>query len=142
MIKIPKWITSALAALGEQEIPGPAANSFIASCLSTVKQAGNDEISWCSAFVNKMMMDAGIIGTNSAAARSWMSWGQALDAMRFGCVAVYKRGTDPTSGHVNFAFGVWGDQIIGLGGNQSDRVKFSLYPKLDLLGYRWPTALI
>ena len=140
MTNIPKWILPALSALGEQEIPGPAANSFISDCLSSVKQPGNDEIAWCSAFVNKMMIVAGIPGTNSAAVRSWLTWGKELSFFQFGCVAVFRRPPDPTGGHVAFGFGVWGDSIICLGGNQSDRVKFSLYPKSDLLGYRFPNT--
>jgi predicted secreted protein len=42
-------------------------------------------------------------------------------------------------GHVAFFDREEGGRLICFGGNQSDRVCFAPYPKLRLLGFRWPS---
>lgn len=100
--------------------------------------ASQDETPWCSNFVNWSVTQSGIRGTNSALARSWLSWGQPIDRPRRGAVTVFRRGTDPKKGHVAFYWGQSGERILVLGGNQSDQVSISGYPKADLLAFRWP----
>jgi uncharacterized protein (TIGR02594 family) len=141
MIEVPRWIISALSGLGETEIPGAATNAFIGRCLLSVKQSSDDEIPWCSAYVNYAFVLSGIAGTDNAAARSWLEWGDELKELKFGCVGVFQRGLELWQGHVGFCFGKWGDSIILLGGNQSNMVKFSLYPATTLLGLRWPSEI-
>jgi uncharacterized protein (TIGR02594 family) len=85
------------------------------------------------------MKQAGIVGTGSAAARSWLNWGKTLDSPRNGCVAVLRRGNNPNNGHVAFYVGDGNSNIRLLGGNQGDQVKVSAFPKTMLLSYRWPS---
>lgn len=99
--------------------------------------AGEDETPWCSSFVNWCIEEAGVGGTDSAAARSWLTWGTALAEPRKGAVVVFRRDPDPTKGHVAFYWGRSGDRILVLGGNQDNQVSIKGYPKTDLLGFRW-----
>jgi len=44
--------------------------------------------------------------------------------------AAYDAGEKPTSGHVTFLYGINGDYLICLGGNQGSTLKFSGYNKV------------
>lgn len=135
----PAWLRAAAGESGTREVPGPADNPRILEYhRQTSLQASDDSVPWCSSFTNWCMRQAGVAGTNSAAARSWLGWGQRLDEPRNGCVVVLKRGTNPAHGHVGFYVGDGAGSIRVLGGNQGNQVKVSQYPKSMLLGYRWP----
>ena len=135
------WITVAKRELGQHEVAGANNNPRIVEYHSaTSLKATDDETPWCSAFANWCMKQVGIKGTGLANARSWLDWGRKIDTPVPGCVVVLKRTSSPTSGHVGFYMGpstVTG-RIQVLGGNQSDSVKLSNYPKTDVLGYRLP----
>ena len=137
---IPAWLKTAENELGIKEAPGNADNPRILEyAAATGLGARDDAVAWCSSFVNWCMKQNDIPRTNSAAARSWLSWGVPLDEPRNGCVVVLKRGSNPAQGHVGFYVGDGASSIRVLGGNQSDQVKVSTYPKPMLLGYRWPS---
>jgi len=98
--------------------------------------AKEDEIAWCSAFMNFCQKAAGNPITGAANARSWLTWGKRLDEPVEGCVVVLKRGAPP-SGHVGFfVCKISGGFIKVLGGNQSDSVKYSNFKESDVLEYR------
>jgi uncharacterized protein (TIGR02594 family) len=127
----------AKAELGTTEVPGTQNNPRILEYhATTTLKATTDEVPWCSSFVNWCCVQAGIKGTNSAAARSWLKWGKQLKQPVEGCVAVFKRGSDPAAGHVAFFVKQDGDFIYVLGGNQGGTVKISKYKASDLLEYR------
>lgn len=140
----PKWYQIACRemATGVDEIPGPSQHNprIVEYHEATTLKATDDETPWCSSFVNWCMMKAGVPRTNSAAARSWLKWGQPLDQPRLGCVVVFERPPQPTSGHVAFFEALSGDRIRALGGNQGNQVNISAYRANQLLGYRWPTG--
>jgi uncharacterized protein (TIGR02594 family) len=96
-------------------------------------------LAWCAAFVNSSLSQAGLKGTNSNMARSFLNYGTAVDQPQRGDIAVFRRGNDPTLGHVGFFNQMNPNGTISvLGGNQSDSVKYSDYSAADLLGYRRP----
>jgi uncharacterized protein (TIGR02594 family) len=141
---LPGWyaIAKKEMATGIQEIPGSFHNPRIIDYhQSTTLQATDDETAWCSSFVNWCVEASGREGTKSAAARSWLRWGDALEEPREGCVAVIKRGTQAWQGHVGFFAGESGNHILLLGGNQGNEVSISSYPKERLLGYRWAAGV-
>jgi uncharacterized protein (TIGR02594 family) len=102
----------------------------------------DDKVSWCSSFVNWSFTQAGIAGTGSALARSWLDWGQELESPALGSVAVLWR-ESPSSwkGHVGFFLRADNERIYLLGGNQLDEVREHSYPIESVLGYRWPTEV-
>jgi uncharacterized protein (TIGR02594 family) len=141
------WFAIAKAKFGIHEIPGRKANTFIVECLesTTLGKPDNqtDETPWCSAFANRVMQLAGIEGTNSAWARSWLDWGREPTDDEFGkgVVVVLSRGA--TSGHVGFLVDweysqVDGDKVKLLGGNQGNAVSEAWFSMDRVLGYRVP----
>jgi len=61
----------ARAEIGTKEMQGKTANPRILEYHQTTKlKALSDEVAWCSAFVNWVLKQAGIEGTDSSLARS------------------------------------------------------------------------
>lgn len=142
------WVAIAHGELGQRDYPGPRYNPRVVEYLNTTGLQGNkDETSWCSAFVNWCMVQARQRGTNNAAARSWLAYGQALSSPRPGCVVILWRDS-PSSwkGHVGFFDGFdVGNRVRLLAGNQGggvdwDEVCVALFPQERVLGYRWPVG--
>ncbi len=133
------WLKKAVEELGIHEIEGAEANQRIIEYdAHTSLEAKSDEIPWCSAFVNYCIDESGLEGTHSAAARSWLEWGEPLEEPINGCIVILKRGKNPSLGHVGFFISQKQGLIRVLGGNQGDKVCFSWFSKKDVLGYRWP----
>jgi len=125
--------------IGVSEIRGKEHNQKILEYHSmTSLKATSDEVAWCSAFVCWVWEKMGIRSTNSAMAKSWLKWGQALGEPLLGCVVVFDRGPKKWMGHVGFYAGETKDYIKVLGGNQGNRVSIMDYPKKDLIAYRRP----
>lgn len=138
----PKWLEIAEGECGQKEVKGPGSNARIISYHAcTSLKASDDETPWCSAFINWVMVQAGLKYTKSAAARSWLTWGVPLNNPIEGCIVVLKRGAPP-SGHVCLYIADRGDYIKCLGGNQGDQVKTSNFLKSDVLSYRWPDNVV
>ncbi|HVX37096.1 MAG TPA: TIGR02594 family protein [Hyphomicrobium sp.] len=136
----PPWLAAAWAEFGVREIPGKEDAPEI---LRYFREAGDTSIEteatpWCAAFLGAMLKRAGYTGTGSLLARSYLDWGDALDAARLGAVAVLSRGDDPNAGHVGFLLSNTNGKIYLLGGNQGDAVTVAGFDKTRLLGLRWP----
>jgi uncharacterized protein (TIGR02594 family) len=143
-----KWIEIAKGEVGQRETAGAKHNPRVVEYHQTTSlKATSDEVPWCSSFVNWCMKQAGIAGTGSAAAKSWLSWGTSCDP-RTGCVVVIRQkftGGDKSTGsasgyHVGFLQSLTDTHVEILGGNQGDSVKLSKFPlaKYTVEGYRWP----
>ena len=138
----PKWLAIARKEMGTKEYPGNADNPDVVKYLKSVDTLSvnaqqNDETSWCSAFINWCMEEAGLKGTENAVARSWLNWGRELAVPEKGCVAVLWRGSPAGwKGHVGFFVKETSYYVYLLGGNQSDQVNISKYSKNRVLGYR------
>lgn len=136
------WLDAAYAELvaGVREVSGPHHNLRILEYLraTSLGDAGGDETPWCSAFANWSMRIGRVVGTNSAAARSWLRWGVPSEP-RVGAVCVLWRGSATSAlGHVGFVVGHSGGAVHLLGGNQGDRVSVASFPVARVLGYRMP----
>jgi len=138
----PAWYRIAWEERAVREVAGPRSNPRIEEYQrATTYHAGNDAVPWCSSFVNWCMAKAGIEGTHSAAARSWLAWGREIARPVRGCIVVFTRAGDPGSGHVAFYAGRESNADLRvLGGNQEDQVKVSRYPAGRVLGYRMPVV--
>jgi uncharacterized protein (TIGR02594 family) len=95
-----------------------------------------DEVPWCSAFVNWCVMKAGLPITKNLAAKSWLGWGKKVMIPEIGDIAVFKRGNLGWQGHAGFYIKNNGIYVWVLSGNQSDEVNISKYSGTDLLSYR------
>lgn len=122
----PPWLIVARGELGTNEIRGGQHSARVIDYHATTSlRARDDETAWCSSFVNWTMEQAGYRGTDSAAARSWSTWGQAVErntaSVRPGDVIVFPRGNNPAFGHVGIVSAVHADgSVTVLGGNQSN----------------------
>lgn len=150
MIYAPPWlqIARADALRGVLEQPGPNQNHprILAMHAHCRLHATTDEVPWCSAAVSTWLDEAGRESTKSARARSYLNWGIHLPDPAFGCIVVLKRGRGrqpgpevlDAPGHVGLLIDVIGDDVVVLGGNQSDSVCERPYKIERVLGYRWP----
>ena len=134
------WLAIARAELGVRAFAEGASNPRITAYHARTNIEGyDDKVSWCSSFAGWVLAQAGLRGTGSALARSWLEWGQPLDAPVAGCIAVLWR-DDPQSwrGHVGFFLRFEGDDVVLLGGNQLASICEHRYPRACVLAYRWP----
>lgn len=135
------WLKIAIKEKGIEEVPGPGDNPRIVEYLKSTSLGApdnrNDETPWCSAFVNWCVEQAGLKGTNSAWARSWLEWGREQDIgdSWVGCICVLSRGD---GGHVGFLVAYNDDQVKLLGGNQGNAVSEAWFSMDRVLGYRVP----
>lgn len=124
------------------EKDGPESNKLITECYKAVDGLGNPEMiddsktAWCSCYVNKKIQDVGGKGTRSAAARSWLRWGQEVKEPRVGDIVIFKRGNSKWQGHVAFIYEVGNLFLKCVGGNQTNKVCIEQYSKRNVLGYR------
>lgn len=134
--------------VGVKEIPGRDNNNQVLAMLKLDDPwPAGDEVPWCSAFVNYIAWLLRLPRSKSLRARSWLTIGYSVELadaeVGFDVVVLKRNGDDQPGpevldavGHVGFFAGTEADQILVLGGNQSDSVKVSPYPEYRLLGIR------
>lgn len=144
---LPKWMEAAITEIGVAEVPGPKSNPRI---MEYRRMAGADGLAgedsvvpWCAIFINAMLDAAGVKGSGSAMARSFVKHPDfiRLDAPVVGCITVISSSRGPTSGHVFFYTANDGLFVQGLGGNQDDQVSIDKFQKAKLVGYIWPKGV-
>ena len=82
------WLQVARGEQGVRCSPPGQNNPRITAYHAGTNIAGyDDKAAWCSSFVHWCLAQVGIAGTGSALARSWLSWGEALDVPRARCWA-------------------------------------------------------
>ena len=140
-------INVAASQIGVKEISGAGENNahpkilqYLASVddLSDIQQS-TDETAWCSCFVNWCVERTGQNGTNSARAVRWDDWQDSVNEIdvREGDLAVFSRkSTTVNGGHVGFfvRFNDDKSEILLLGGNQRNAVRYSWYPTDGKIG--------
>lgn len=138
----------AWSARGQKEIPGEADNPFIVECFAAVghPEIKDDETAWCAAFAGWALKKAGYAYLTDLTARSYLNYGEHLDAPEVGALVIMWR-VSPNSwqGHVGFVESFDADTVTILGGNQSNAVTSMTVPrtgpKSQILGYRRPIPL-
>ncbi|MFA7504270.1 MAG: TIGR02594 family protein [Burkholderiaceae bacterium] len=137
----------AWADAGVEEVSGPKANPRIVEYFRGVGRPDitSDEIAWCAAAVGFYLLKAGISidqipKEKRLLARSFAAIGTPLpkDQPRVGAIAVLSRGSNPAYGHVGFVTGWTKDQIVLLGGNQSNKVCTQHFARSRIVALRWP----
>jgi uncharacterized protein (TIGR02594 family) len=135
-----KIIGIALGEIGVKEIPGTKDNPEVLKYFNEIGFDGaklKDETAWCSAFANWVAKKANLRHSKKLNARSWLQVGTAVTTPEIGDVVVFWRGSKKSwQGHVAFFIRETQDWVYVLGGNQSNQVKISAYPKERVLGYR------
>lgn len=131
-----KPIEYALKEYGVKEIAGSANNPRVVQYSTDIGNTWvkTDEVAWCSEFVNWCLLQAGIHGTKSAVAKSFLKWGEATTTPQFGDLVVFS--WDATSGHIGFYVNEAPGGVRVLGGNQDDEVNIKTYKKDKIVSYR------
>lgn len=133
--------------VGIKEFSGAQDNPLILAMLQTCPTPAvlNDEVAWCSAFVNFIAKMLKLPRSHSLAAKSWLEVGYPLyigDGIVDSDIVVFNRGTNPALGHVGFfagtSPGVSGAsfKVHILGGNQGNSVSLQDFPVSDIAGIR------
>ena len=101
--------------------------------LSALLKVNPRKTPWCAAFANAVLKKSGKKGTGSLSARSFMSWGKRTTAPRSGDVVILR---NKHGYHVGFYVGRKGNQVLVIGGNQSNSVKVTAYSARSVVQYR------
>lgn len=134
----PPWLYVAAQELGVSEVLGKRHNPRILEYhKATSLGAEEDEVPWCSSFANWCLNRAGYKGTNSAAARSFDTYGLALTKPRLGAIVTLPTKTGSRR-HVAFVAGFHGRFLFHLGGNQSNKVNVQYAFTNLAAAMRWP----
>lgn len=148
----PTWLRIAFSEMdrGVHEIAGERHEDAIVSYLASTtlpERLHQDETAWCSAFVNWCIEQAGQNGTDLANARSWLEFGEKVEVPQLGDIVVFWREKrDGPFGHVGFFIDEDDDNVMVLGGNQTDPEKgvgavcIKPYSRKRLLGFRRPPS--
>lgn len=134
-----KHIEIALKEYGQKEIVGDKHNPRIVQYSTDIGNTWvtTDEVHWCSEYVNWVLKQAGIKGTNSAVARSFLKWGEETKIPEPGDIVVFWREPKGSNnGHIGFYINETPTHVRILGGNQNDEVNIKLFPKEQVLSYR------
>lgn len=127
--------------LGTEEFVGNHHNPEV---LKYARETGitgvtNDEVPWCSTFVNWVAMRAGLQYSRKANARSWLDVGLKVNEPEPGDVVVFWRENQQSwKGHVAFFLGISTDKkrVYCIGGNQGNRVSVSAYRMDTVLSFQ------
>lgn len=132
----------ALSQYGIKEIAGQKDNPEVLKYFYSLGFNGkdlHDETAWCAAFANWVLKTAGLRYQRKLNARSFLQLGEEVhpDCVQQGDIVVlWRESKDSWKGHVGFYIRENKGWIYVLGGNQSNQVKISAYPKERLLQYR------
>lgn len=134
-------IKIASSQLGIKEIVGSEDNPQIVSYAQETGISGinNDEIPWCSTFINWCAMKADLPYSGKPNARSWINVGVSTQQPTPGDIVVFWRGNiNSWKGHVGLFLGFNHNlsKVYCLGGNQSNEVNITEYDVNKVLSFR------
>jgi len=123
----------ALSQYGIKEIPGVKNNPEIMKYFACINQdwVQGDETAWCSAFVNWCAIQMGLVHSGKLNARSWINLGGEGEDI----VVLWRESPNSWKGHVGIPIREDDNYVWVLGGNQSNMVRISAYPKGRILKY-------
>lgn len=133
----PKWLPIARKFIGVKEIKGPKHNPIITGWLKVLGAwYDDDESPWCGVYPAAVFKTLGYkYPTYYMRAKDWLKWGQRVPVC-LGAVGIKSR---KGGGHVTIIVGrTQTGLLVGLGGNQNDEVRYSVFPPDAFEGFRYP----
>lgn len=134
---------------GTKEVAGAASNPLVLAMLQLDQTwPADDEVPWCSAFMNWIAWILRLPRSKSLRARSWLNIGSPIklsDAQVGFDVVILKRGAGNqpgpevinAPGHVAFYAGIQDlSTVLLLGGNQANGVTIAPFLMTDVIGVR------
>lgn len=140
-ITTPPWLKTAIDCIGIAEVPGKGDNPVI---LAMAKACGgniaktyhHDEIAWCKMFTEYCLVKNGLKGVDSLWALDNAKLGTKLKGVALGAIACKKR---TGGGHTFIIAGRdKSGKIVGVGGNQGDRVSRATFTPSEIVSSNWP----
>jgi uncharacterized protein (TIGR02594 family) len=105
---------------------------------ATAAQMGVRRTLWCAAGLNKWLRDAGLPGTNSDMARSFVNYGSRIHGTQVGAIAVSTRGKSNRSGHVAVVSRIEDGRPVFISANFNGRVAESRSMPGHIIAWRMP----
>lgn len=138
----PYTIALRLLSAGVKELPGDRTNALIAAMNVGAGAGDNETDPWCGSFVHFCHWVLGYkCPANPAGAQQWLKVGKEIEltnVQRGDVVIFWRESKDSWKGHVGFFHGWADNEIILLGGNQSDQVSMAKMPQSRVKGVRRP----
>ncbi len=137
----PPWLVTAIDTIGVAEVPGKAQNPVILAMAKTcggniAKTYVNEDIPWCKMFTEYCLVRNGLKGVDSLWALDNTKVGTKLKGPAVGAIASKKR---KGGGHTFFVAGRdKNGLIVGVGGNQTNRVSRATFQPGEIVSYNWP----
>lgn len=137
----PPWLIIAINNIGVAEIVGKGNNPVV---MAMAKKCGgqiaknytNDEIPWCKMFTEYCAIEAGYRMIDSLWALDNLKAGVKLNGPAVGAFASKKRSG---GGHTFIVAGKdKNGKIVGVGGNQTNKVSRATFLPSEIVGYNWP----
>lgn len=142
------WMDRAVALLGTSEVAGSVDNPTIVQFFAEVGQdwIKDDETAWCAAFAGTMLKRSGYkipVGIETVRAKAYNEdVGTKVTTPKYGDIVLLNYGNKGIIDHVSFYVEDLGNGLVKcLGGNQSDKVKYSNFKKEDIVGYYRPNPV-
>lgn len=141
--RLPPWAATAIKNIGIAEVAGTKDNPLI---IAMAKKCGgmiaktyvHDSIPWCKMFTEYCLAENGLKGIDSLWALDNVKLGTKLKGPAVGAIASKKR---TGGGHTFIVIGKdKAGNIVGVGGNQSDRVSRATFPPSEIVSYNWPNG--
>lgn len=132
------WLDYMKTHIGEHEFYGPDNNNpfILALFTHTSYKALTDETPWCAAAACTALEETGFQSPHRADAISFKEYGTPCE-LTPGCIVVLER--EDGGHHVTFCNNVIDPYLFaGLGGNQSDMIKYSAFRRDKIIATRWP----
>lgn len=137
---LPKMVAAGLQLLGLKEYPGPKSNPVIMEMARRVGVSQiykNDDEAWCALAMCYLCVITGkpmpFTGYEVLRAKSFLKWGIARHSAELGDMLILER---PGGFHDTIYIAESKSTYFGLGGNQSNMVTISEFPKERLVGIR------
>lgn len=140
----PPWLETAISSIGIAEGPGENLDNPVV--LAMAKKCGgkiaktyiHDSIAWCKMFTEYCLVVNGLHGIDSLWALDNVNLGTKLFGPAFGAIASKRR---TGGGHTFIVAGKdKNEMIVGIGGNQGDRVSRATFKPSEIISYNWPNG--
>lgn len=134
---MPPWMAEMHRKMGLHEVRD---NALLTAWLKVGRFLGNPaQLPWCGDAIESCLaktLPSEPLPANPFFAQSWASFGVDVVVPLVGCIGVIRWAA--TSGHVGIVAGIEGSTVYLLGGNQSNAINVSGFPRSKFIAFRWP----
>ena len=138
------WFDEAMRLIGLTEDTGPSSNPKILKMAKDLDLAyKDDDLPWCGLFVAHCIgstLPDEPLPANPLGARSWESFGVAVEPQRGALMTFWRESMKSGLGHAGFYHSETENDYRILGGNQSNMVNIMSVGKDRHVGARWPIS--